>query len=143
MQCIYTLGTSSASHTYGNVASYIRLLLERRFPEGFMHHIYVDSKVAWKELNETLGNSDREFRTRHYPYMIISPQFLDSDRDGYLKNVPLTANLDSAEDGLYRNTLFPIVKDPRVQTELAYKLNRDEIMFDIEIRLRSAAQRLT
>lgn len=142
MQAIYTLGTSSASHTYGNVASYIRVYLERQFPAHFLTHTYIDSKVAWKDLNEVLGNDDREFKKRHYPYMIINPRFTDQDTGRYLYNTPLTKNMDDTESGIRRNTLFPVLRDNWSGLELCYKLNRDILNFDVEIRLRSEPQQM-
>lgn len=142
MQAIYTLGTSSASHTYGNVASHIRVYLERQFPRNFITHTYIDSKIAWKELNEVLGNGDREFHKRHYPYMIINPRFTDQDTNRYLFNTPLTKNMDDTEMGLRRNTLFPIIRDARSRMGIYYKLNRDTINFDVEVRLKSQPQQL-
>lgn len=142
MQSIYTLGTSSASHTYGNVISYLRVMLEEIFPERFLNGVYCDSQIAWKTIKETLGNGDREFVKRHYPYMIIQPRLNDNDTGRYLYNTPLTKNMDNVQAGLTRNTLFPILVDAANGVELDYRLNRDIISFDIEIRLKSQAQQI-
>lgn len=142
MESIYTLGTSSASHTYGNVASCIKVYLEKFFPEGFITRTYIDSKIAWKEINDALGNGDREFVKRHYPFLIINPRFTDQDTSRYLYNVPLTKNMDNAESGLRRNTLFPVIKDRKHQMELCYKINRDAVTFEVELRLKSLVQQL-
>lgn len=142
MECIYTLGTSSASHTYGNIASCIKVYLESFFPKDFLTRTYIDSKVAWKDINEVLGNGDREFKKRHYPFLIINPRFTDQDTNRYLYNTPLTKNMDNAESGIRRNTIFPFIKDRRSQMSLCYKLNRDEIPFEIELRLKSLPQQI-
>lgn len=139
MNTVYTIGTSSASHTYGNVMSCFKLMMDELFPEHFITHTYIDSKLAWKDVTEVLGNSDREFKKRHYPFMIIHPR-MDHDPGRYLYNTPLTKNMDNVEAGLSRNTLFPIVRDLGRHMELAYKINRDVITFEVELRLKSEVQ---
>lgn len=140
MECIYTLGTSSASHTYGNVAAHVKELLVHSFPKDFFSYAFVDSKIAWKNVSEVLGNGDAEFKKRHYPFLIVTPQYDVDDDDRFLADTPLTTNFDNAIAGLTRNTLFPIVKDRQHQIELAYRLNRGKITFEIELRLRSLQQ---
>ena len=143
MESIYTVGTSSASHTYGNVAACLKELVLNYFPRGFFTYAYVDSKIAWKNINEVLGNGDREFKIRHYPFLIITPRFNESEDEVFLANTPLTSNMDNAEaGGLQRNTLFPIIIDKEHQLYLSYKINRDRIDFDLEIRAKTLAQQL-
>lgn len=142
MQCIYTVGTSSASHTYGNVASAIKEILSRYFTPNFFTYIYVDSKIAWKNIAEVLGNGDSEFKKRHYPFMIITPRYRGSNDDVFLANTPLTTNMDNVIAGLRRNTLFPLITDKANSTELAYRLNRDQIEFTVELRLKSLSQQI-
>lgn len=142
MECIYTLGTSSASHTYGNVASAIKEILTRYFTPNFFSYIYIDSKIAWKNIAEILGNGDAEFKKRHYPFMIITPRFSANDGDRFLLNTPLTTNMDNVISGVRRNTLFPLIIDKRNQLELAYRINRDRVEFEIELRLKSLSQQL-
>ena len=48
MNTIYSIGTSSASHTYGNVMSCFKMMMDELFPEHFITHTYIDSKLAWK-----------------------------------------------------------------------------------------------
>ena len=139
---IYTIGTSSASHTYGNVAAFLKEMLIQYFPKDFFTYVYIDSKIAWKNIHEVLGNGDREFKKRHYPFMIITPRFNENDDDVFLANTPLTTNLDNAEAGMLRNTLFPMITDKEHQIELSYKMNRDRIDFTIELRLKTLAQQL-
>lgn len=142
MESIYTLGTSSASHTYGNVASWIKEFLLDYFPKNFFTYTYVDSKIAWKNISEVLGNGDAEFKKRHYPFMIITPRFNPNPSENFLANTPLTINMDNAVSGLRRNTLFPLILDKANQLELAYKINRDRIEFEVELRLKSLSQQL-
>lgn len=142
MDCIYTLGTSSASHTYGNVASAIKEMLNQYFPPNFFSYVYIDSKIAWKNIAEVLGNGDREFKKRHYPFMIITPRFNTGNNDRFLSNIPLTTNMDNTISGLRRNTLFPLIMDKSNDLELAYRINRDQVEFEIELRLRSLSQQL-
>lgn len=142
MECIYTLGTSSASHTYGNVASFIKEILMDFFPQNFFTYMYIDSKIAWKNIKEVLGNGDTEFKKRHYPYFIMTPRFNADMGDVFLSNTPLTSNMDNAVAGLSRNTLFPLVMDKEHSVGISYKLNRDKIDFEIELRLKSLSQQL-
>lgn len=142
MECIYTLGTSSASHTYGNVAAAVKEYILQYFPRDFFTYTYIDSKIAWKNINEILGNGDAEFKKRHYPFMIISPRFSSGNEDRFLSNTPLTINMDNTISGLRRNTLFPVIMDKEHQTELAYKINRDRVEFEIEARLKTLSQQL-
>ena len=88
MECILSLGTSSASHTYGNVASSIKEILLRYFTPNFFTYVYIDSKIAWKNIAEVLGNGDVEFKKRHYPFMIITPRFSTGNDDRFLSNIP-------------------------------------------------------
>ena len=142
MECILSLGTSSASHTYGNVASAVKEILLRYFTPNFFTYVYIDSKIAWKNIAEILGNGDAEFKKRHYPFMIITPRFNNGNDDRYLANIPLTINMDNTIAGLRRNTLFPLVIDKGNGVELAYRINRDQVEFEVELRLRSLAQQL-
>lgn len=142
LESIYTIGTSSASHTYGNVAAFLKEMLIHYFPQNFFTYVYIDSKIAWKNIHEILGNGDREFKKRHYPFMIITPRFNESDDDVFLANTPLTTNMDNVESGIHRNALFPMILDKEHQTELSYKMNRDRIDFDVEMRLKTLAQQL-
>jgi hypothetical protein len=142
MNSIYTLGTSSASHTYGNVASCVKEMLLQYFPKGFFTYTYVDSKIAWKNIAEVLGNGTTEFKKRHYPFMIVTPRFNTLDNDRYLGNIPLTTNMDYAITGLRRNTLFALLMDKAHHMELAYRMNRDSVDFEVELRLKSLVQQL-
>lgn len=142
MECIYTLGTSSASHTYGNVASAVKEHLLQYFMPDFFSYVYIDSKIAWKNIADILGNGDAEIKKRHYPFMIITPRFNTGNNDRFLSHTPLTTNMDNAVAGITRNTLFPLIMDKAHQTELAYRLNRDQVEFEIELRLKSLAQQL-
>lgn len=141
MECIYTHGTSSASHTYGNVAAFLKVMLLDYFPQDFFTGAYIDSTVAWRDISNNLGVDGREFKKRHYPFMIINPRFINSDRDPMF-NIPLLANYDNAEAGLNRNTLFDVIRDVEHQNRLAFKLNRDKLEFDVELRLRSQVQQI-
>lgn len=142
MECIYTLGTSSASHTYGNVASFLKVTLEEYFPQDYFRAVHMDSKIAWRNISDTLGGGGREFKSRKYPFMIMSPRFSDIDTSRYLYGTPLTKNLDDVEAGVRRNTLFPVFKDKEKRLEIAYKLNRDIVNFDIEIRVETLSQQI-
>lgn len=142
MECIYTIGTSSASHTYGNVASAVKEILLRYFTPNFFSYVYIDSKIAWKNIAEILGNDDTEFKKRHYPFMIITPRFVSDDDNIFLSNTPLVTNIDNAVAGLTRNTLFPMITDKANGMELAYRINRDRADFEVELRLRSLNQQI-
>lgn len=143
-QCIYTIGTSSASHTYGNVASCLREMIIKYFPENFFTYVYMDSTIAWKNIAEVLGITDREFRKRHYPFLIITPHFDQPSNDDnmFLSGTPLTNTLWQERAGLLRNTLFPVIIDRANEFELCYKLNRDKLEFDVELRLKSQVQQI-
>ena len=143
MESIYTLGTSSASHTYGNVAAFLQESLKQYFARNFITDIHMESTIAWRNMQRLFGNTSREFHKRQYPFMIITPNFIpNSGNDRYLANTPLTANLENAVGGLRRNTLFPLIMDQDKQIELAYKINRDQIEFEVELRLKTQAQQL-
>ena len=74
--------------------------------------------------------------------MVITPRFtnLDNDRFGY--DIPLTKNMDNIEVGMRRNLLHTIFRDAEHKTELRYKLNRDRLEFEIEIRVGTLKQQL-
>lgn len=141
-QAIYTTGTSSTSHTYGNVAAFIKNRILSFFPQDFFTYTYISSKIAFKDIKEVLGNGDAEFRKRRYPFMVINPRFsnIENDRFGY--DIPLTKNMDNIEVGIRRNTLHPIIRDYQHRCELRYKLNRDRLEFEIEIRVGTVKQQL-
>ena len=89
------------------MASSIKEILLRYFTPNFFTYVYIDSKIAWKNIAEVLGNGDVEFKKRHYPFMIITPRFSTGNDDRFLSNIPLTMNMDNTIAGLRRNTLFP------------------------------------
>ena len=104
----------------------------------------MDSKIAWKNILEVLGNTDREFVKRQYPFLIITPNFAQNTKDDsmFLSGTPLTTTLWQERAGISRNTLFPVIIDRANGFELCYKLNRDRLEFDIEVRLKSVVQQI-
>lgn len=142
MECIYTLGTSSTSHTYGNVASFLMEKILSYFPQDYFKYTRIASKIAWRDIRDVLGNENREFKKRHYPFLTITPRFSNMDNDRFGYDIPLTKNMDNLEAGMSRRTLHPVIHDRENRIMLAYKLNRDRLEFDVEIQVESAAQQL-
>lgn len=143
MENIYTIASSSSSTTYGNVMSVCKDIIVRLFPVNYFKDVYVSSEISYTNIRRRLGrNSISEMSKLERPFMNINPQIQPPNGDLYLYDIPLTKNMDNMEMGLQRNTLFSILKNTVDHYELNYKLNRDQIQFEITITVDTLIQQL-
>lgn len=142
MENIYSVASTSSSTTYGNVMEVFKEMIISNFPPNFFRDIHMASEISYTNIRRRLGRNTRnEFKKLERPFIVINPQ-IQPQEDGYLQNIPLTKNYDNIESGLTKATLFPIIQDPEHQYELVYKLNRDQIQFEITITLDTLIQQL-
>lgn len=143
MENIYTIASSSASTTYGNIMTFFKEYLVSNFSCNFFKEVYVSSEISYVNIRRRLGrNTLNEMSKLEKPHMTISPQLQAPDSDLYLYDIPLTKNIDNMECGLQKNTLFPIIKNRDDMYTLNYKLNRDQIQFEISIAIDSLIKQL-
>lgn len=143
MENIYTIASSSSSTTYGNVMSVCKDIIVRLFPVNYFKDVYVSSEISYTNIRRRLGrNSVTEMSKLERPFMNINPQIQPPSGDLYLYDIPLTKNIDNMEMGLQRNTLFSILKNTVDHYSLNYKLNRDQIQFEITITVDTLIQQL-
>ena len=143
MENIYTIASSSASTTYGNIMTVVKEALVRSFPANFFKDINISSEIAYTNIRRRLGrNTLNEMSKLERPFMVINPQIQPPNSDLYLYDIPLTKNFDWMEYGIQKNTLFQIFKNPIDYYMLNYKLNRDQIQFEISITVDTLIQQL-
>lgn len=134
MEGIYAIASSSSSVTYGNIASYIKEWLLKRFPPNFFPYVSISSELAYRNMRRQLGvASPNEMAKRQKPWLIIRPRIEIPNDNMYLYDIPLTKNFDNIEYGVDKNHLFPFIKDTDNGYKILYKINRDIITFDITI----------
>ena len=143
MENIYTVASSSSSTTYGNIMTFFKEYLERQFSIGYFKDINLSSEIAYVNVRRRLGrNTLKEMSKLERPYMTINPQIQPPNGDMYLFDIPLTKNFDHMEYGIQKNTLFPFLKNSTDLYMLSYKLNRDQIQFEMTITLDTYMQQL-
>lgn len=143
MENIYTVASSSASTTYGNVMLAFKEALVSQFMPNQFTDVYISSEIAYINMRRRLGRNTRdEMKKLKKPYISIQPQIQPPNSDLYLFDIPLTKNIDNIEHGVMTNTLFPIIVNPEDGYSLKYKINRDQIQFDIRIRVETSIQQI-
>ena len=143
MENIYTIASSSSSTTYGNIMTVVKESLTRSFPVNFFRDINISSEIAYTNIRRRLGrNTLNEMSKLEKPFMVINPQIQPPNGDTYLYDIPLTKNFDWMEYGIQKNTLFQIFKNPIDYYMLNYKLNRDQIQFEVTITVETLIQQL-
>lgn len=143
MENIYTVASSSSSTTYGNIMAFFKEYLVRQFGVDYFKDVNLSSEIAYVNIRRRLGrNSLKELSKLERPFMTINPQIQPPSNDMYLFDIPLTKNFDNMEYGIQKNTLFPILKNSTDMYILNYKLNRDQIQFEMSITVDTYMQQL-
>lgn len=143
MENIYTVASSSASTTYGNIMSLIKEKVIQDLPIIHFKDVNLTSEIAYVNVRRRIGrNNVREMVKLERPYLTISPQINAPSGDIYLYDIPLTSNQDSIDYGISLNTLFPIIKNKDDKYTMLYKLNRDKLRFEITITVDTELQQI-
>lgn len=143
MDNVYTVASSSSSTTYGNVMMSFKEALTNLFDPDTFNDVYVSSEIAYVNMRRRRGrNTKDEMAKLRKPYMVIQPQIQPPNSDLYLYDIPLTKNIDNLEYGLFTNTLLPILANLDDGYALSYKLNRDQLSFDIRIKVETFIQQI-
>lgn len=143
MENIYTVASSSSSTTYGNVMTSFKEFLIRNFSANFFKDVHLSSEIAYTNIRRRLGrNTLKELSKLERPFMNITPQIQAPSGDAYLYDIPLTKNIHSIEHGIMTKSLFPIIINRNDGYTLHYKLNRDQIQFDMSIVIETSIQQL-
>lgn len=143
MQNIYSMASSSASTTYGNVMAFIKELILEYLPPVEWKDVNLASEIASVNVRRRLGrNRIIEISKLERPNVNITPRLESPPDDMFLNKVPLTENLNNIEYGVALSTLFYILRNDTDGYSLNYKLNRDRITFDIEINVDSMIQQI-
>ena len=117
MENIYTIASSSASTTYGNIMAVFKQMLIQNFSVNYFKDVYISSEIAYTNIRRRLGrNTLNEMTKLERPYMSINPILQAPNSDMYLYDIPLTKNFDNMEYGIQKNTLFPILNNARLHT---------------------------
>ena len=134
MENLYSVGSTSPSSVYGNVASAIKEIILKKFPNNFFNYTHISSEVAFRNMRRQFGsNTFNEIKKRRKPYLIIKPSYQVPSEDMFLYNIPLTKNTNDIEYGIDQRHLFNILKDIENNYTLKFKLNRDRLEYEIII----------
>ena len=143
MENIYTVASASSSTTFGNVMTFFKEQITQAFPAGYFKDVNLSSEIAYVNVRRRLKrNTLNEMSKLERPYMVIQPQIQPPSGDMYLYDIPLTKNFDNMEYGIQKNTLFPMIKNPDDGYFLNYKMNRDQIQFEVTITVDTLIQQL-
>ena len=143
MKSILYSGSTSSSHTYGNVASLIKEFVVDKFPKNFFNHVYISTEHVTRERRKDLINTEKEMVKFIPPELAINPRFDElTNRDIFLKNTILTTNYGNVEQGMSRMQLNPVIKDMDNNLELAFKMDRYLIVFEVTAYLPSSHMQL-
>jgi hypothetical protein len=85
MDMIYSCGSSSASHTYGNVASAVKEHILSKFPKNYFKSdsIHISTQLAFRYLRDRRLNSNDELYKRTKPLMVIKPIYETPDSGAF------------------------------------------------------------
>ena len=123
--------------------TFVKERLTQSFPAGYFKDVYLSSEIAYVNMRRRLGrNTIKEFSKLERPFVTITPQINPPSGDMYLYDIPLTKNYDNIEYGIDANTLFAIIKNNDDGYTFGYKLNRDQIQFEITITVDTLIQQL-
>jgi len=143
MDGIYAIASSSSSVTYGNIASYVKEMLIRKFRPDFFKYVSISTELAYRNFRRQLLNSSNdEITKRKKPWLIIKPRIEVPSGDMYLYDIPLTKNYDNIEYGVAKSHLFPFIDDKDNGCKIMFKINRDQMIFDVTITVSTFYQQV-
>lgn len=134
MDSIYSVGSTSSSHTYGNLIEAAKDDILSKFPRDYFKYIHISSNLAFRQIKKYTDNSLAEMKKREKPLIIIKPAFEVGDDSIPFRMTPLMTNIQASPYGMSRRSLIPFVKDHRKHYSLMYRLNRDRISFEVNIQ---------
>lgn len=144
MNTILYTGSGSSSHTYGNVAALMKEFILSQFGNDLkFNHVHITTENVTRERRKDTLNSEREMVRFIPPELTISPRFDElTNTDLFLKNTILTTNYGNVEQGMSRRQLNPLIRDKKNNIELAYKMDRDRIVYEVNVYLPTAHMQL-
>ena len=141
MPTIYSMGSSSASHTYGNVIRAIEPEILKYFPKDYFKYKHISSQLVFREETKWREQTRAELRKREKPYIIIRPAF-EHNTDGPFYSTPMTTNVYSNPNTISKQSIFALVKDYRNKLILGYRMNRDIINLEVRLVLNTVVDQL-
>lgn len=137
MRGILSFASGSASSLYGCIGYAVSEYIQRRLPEGFFKYTAISSELATRNIRRTFHktNSGVEIFKREKPELILQPTVSDVDPDGPMQNIPLTTNFDNLQNFINKQDLFQVIKDKKFGYDLHFKMNRDQIVYEVTIRV--------
>ncbi len=141
MPTIYSMGSPSTSCTYGNVTKALEMEILRYFPENYFKYIHISSQLIFREATKFRELTDAELGKRERPFLVIRPDF-EPNQDVPFSNTLLTSNIYSNPNTVSRKSIFPVVKDYRNKLVLGMRMNRDQLQYEITIRVNTMVDQL-
>lgn len=137
----YSTTSKYVSHTLGNVASYVRSLVSRLFPKGYIRHTNVSTTIGYKYFDVFKNTPPRIMRAPK-PYIIIQPRLDTSPEDYFLGNSYLTTRMTDV-DGIddIGNLLMLVEDDPRGYN-IMYQMSRMRMYFDVSLVFETQMQQV-
>ena len=117
----------SASHTYGNALAFIENWLINLFPEGLFKSVYVNSRIAHRELKST----PHEFLKKMKPMFIIRPRVAIDEDQKFLANTPIIKRMGDLYSTYGSTNLEPFFFDGEKEIAIKYHLNRYVMYADV------------
>lgn len=145
MQGAYTVASSSASATYGNVACVVREQILSKFADGFFRSRNIASEAPFRNMRRQFFelNSTEELHKRMKPYISIQPTYgVTNSNEIAFQDIPLTNNYDNMEYGIDKRFLLPILYDSDNGYSLKYKFNRDRLEFEVTLSVSTFHQQI-
>lgn len=136
MKTIISTGTSSSSHTYGNVSSSIKEITKSLFPQNFFNYIHISTELLSKEMKTDRVNSDIEFSKKSTPIFTINPIFTSvSEEDKFLGGTILVSGNSKFNSNISRLSLMRLFESKKNDIALSFMMNRDRLIFEMNIFL--------
>lgn len=131
MQSIFSVGTSSASHTYGNICALIREMILSKFEKNLFNTVNMSTDTPFKLLDSVNeSNTIDTMKKKIKPLLSINPVFKIQE-DGFLIDTQITKNMDNLENGISTASVRKFITDKERLYSLGYKINRDKFDFEI------------
>lgn len=143
MKTIISTGTSSSSHTYGNVSSSIKEITKSFFPQNFFNYTHISTELLSKEMKTDRINSNIEFSKKTSPILTINPIFTSvSEDDKFLGGTLLVSGNSKFNSNISRLSLMHLFGSKKDDIALSFMMNRDRLIFEMNIFLNTEMTQL-
>lgn len=141
MPILYSMGSTSSSCTYGNAIKALEQELLRYFPKDYFNYIHVSSQLVFREEAHQAFFTDAELKKREKPLFLLRPSF-ENNKDIPFTDTMLTSNVYANSNAISVKSVYPLIKDQKNRIIIGFRMNRDAIPFECNIRTQTLVDQL-